>query len=1065
MKLSSGLVDGRKMALEHVAQYVRPLLGEAGERLAQTVGTQKRDAVMRGFVGLAFVETDYHAILFAQTINQDAEKQKQNWPDADVYRYSRLVPFVKAVTQHFSQRVKFVRQTYSLSGSDFHYKGIHAPLTEAFKRDLTRRVTFALFRRKISEKVVLYCALPKGLLNDAHIRQTLHTGFDSARSFFLLNLLNAFFLAEATLPDNRDLDDLLSLLRDKLGLQPGFFDRFLQAQGAALDDLHAPSTWLTSPYNSVTLPKPALQPPDAEYSWMADIRGASNITLVRPLSGSLQGKPVYLVTVEPRTHENYSAGERYPAVVKKASLDSVVKEHRGYLKVQQYFDEIRDVIPPLSVAWKLSERKGSDNYVVVTPRVSGDTLRAFIRDRWDSPWALAGQRVATFRRLLERLLRFTEVIGSASVWTDEKKAIHQPMLDSHLGESEEAKRRERKTREALAFFLDSYQEKETLIVGETTVVNPLWLFDRRKSIQWVERENRGLIRSSCRHGDFHAGNILVTEQGGVTVLDFDYVDKGYRFDDEATLEVSFLLSVANADKFRVHDTWQKVFPGLLKSLVAQTDNVTPDASVLQDPDAFEIWTLIQTVRREVTQRRYFHVYGSLLGTALFRLITSFRRELVDPHQYHPGVFSTALLYLGLIFDNLVKRERRQQTTAPVIDLFPRKENTDPLMSGNKLDLNRAYLQSVFRWQAGLAKPKPRRGAEGFIELRDEHLKELQQIVENKRSVIQQASVYRFGLRLKRIAQSNAPGIRLTQGNDWAPLLAKIYSDKAGRSDGESKQAFQNWASRYERTDANKAEVERKQIHDARVYQGLNVAPVEKSVAGWSICGLSDYGKQDEPRKNDDAFAILNIGGTLVAAVADGTGDSLDGERASKLALSSMRKELGRETDLAMAIFQASKWVQADNCAERLDGACCLVAVRAKANGDVVLANVGDTRFVPVGANQGAFPAKINKAKRWVLGGEPIGDIITSGGNLVRELQSSGNVGIRHYKAVQRFALMTDGAFVSDNEEDIAEIKAILRKSTSPKEAATAILKRALDAFKSGKDPDNVTVVVGWRKVI
>lgn len=1057
MNMASVRTISQQAALETVAKFVRPLLGETGERLVQAFSTrQKRDAIMRGFVGLSFLKTDGCCILFAQTINQMERREQhgQTQNVSPVYEYSRAIPFVKAIAEPISETSGLSKLCYSLSGADFRYRAIRDPLKEAFGNDSRSGVSFALLRLVVSEEVVLYCALPKSLLNDTRIHQTLRLGLRSARSFFLLNLLNAFFLAEATLPDNCDLENLLRLLKRKLGLPPGFFDRFLRAQDAALDDLHAPSTWHTAPYNSITLPEPALHPPTAE-AWLKGIRGASSITVVRPLFGSLQGKPVYLVTLVPRTHEGFSVGAAYPAVVKRASLASVANEQRGYLKVQQYFDEIRDMLPPLSVAWKLAERRCPENYVVVTPRVSGDTLRAFIRDRWESPWTLSGQRVVTLRGLFERLLRFTDVIGSAWEWTEMGKPVQQPMLDSHLGGSEEAKRRQEKTREALAFFLDSYHDTSALQFGMTIVVNPLWVFDRRRALRWITNRP-GIIRASCCHGDFHAGNILVTEQGGVTVLDFDYVGNGYRFEDEATLEVSFLLSVANADKFKRREIWQDVFPALLNSLSKQTDNVTPEVSVLKNSDGYDIWTLVQTIRRGVVQRRYFQEYRALLVTALLRLTTSFRREEVNPNLHHPGVFSTAIMYLGLLLGDFVKIDCMKPCA---IDLF-----SDELATKRKMSIKWAYPQALFKWLAGLANLKSNCGYTPFTAIEDVHLKELEAVSQRSLSDEEQASVYRFGLRLRRIAKANCSDVLLTEGNVWVQKLAELYSRRASTLSGQASRRLASWVTRYQHSDAENPRPERKQIDDRWVYQGLSVGPVERTVGGWSICGLSDCGKADEPRKNDDAFAILEVHGKLLAAVADGSGDSLDGKRASKLALSAMRENLGQITDIRKAVFMASERLQMDNCFERLDGACCLAVVHAKANGDIEAANVGDTRFVPGDEGQAPLPAKLDKASRRVLGGEPLGDIITSGGNLVRELHSREQVPLKYYNGVKRFALVTDGAFVSSTNADITKIRDILRSSTSAKEAAQAILSRALDAFENGKRPDNVTVVVGWRRI-
>lgn len=228
-------------------------------------------------------------------------------------------------------------------------------------------------------------------------------------------------------------------------------------------------------------------------SWLKEIRGASRVTVTKPLLGGLQGKPVFLVRIQPRTADDNPDGSPYPAVVKTASQKAVQDEHRGYLKVQQQFDEVSFALPPLAIAWR---RSGSvpeeERYVVVTPRVSGEPLIGFTSLRWSFPWSLRDKRAKTFQRILENLVRFTSAIASPSE-SEAKHPLHQPLIKSHFDASDKkAQDRFKKTKVALAFLLNGRAHYpllrfDTIPFG---IVNPLWVFGNRESVPWASTSER-----------------------------------------------------------------------------------------------------------------------------------------------------------------------------------------------------------------------------------------------------------------------------------------------------------------------------------------------------------------------------------------------------------------------------------------------------------------------------------------------------------------------------------------------------------------------------------------------
>ena len=129
--------------------------------------------------------------------------------------------------------------------------------------------------------------------------------------------------------------------------------------------------------------------------------------------------------------------------------------------------------------------------------------------------------------------------------------------------------------------------------------------------------------------------------------------------------------------------------------------------------------------------------------------------------------------------------------------------------------------------------------------------------------------------------------------------------------------------------------------------------------------------------------------------------------------------------------------------------------------------VGDSRFTLMNNNGELTHAQVDTLNRHVLGGALLGDIITSSGNVVKEVTSASDIPVTIYEDITRFVVVSDGAYVGgdDGAEDNQAIGELLKVPTATaQQIAKAILERALRAFDEWrKKPDNVTVLVGFRR--
>ncbi len=230
---------------------------------------------------------------------------------------------------------------------------------------------------------------------------------------------------------------------------------------------------------------------------------------------------------------------------------------------------------------------------------------------------------------------------------------------------------------------------------------------------------------------------------------------------------------------------------------------------------------------------------------------------------------------------------------------------------------------------------------------------------------------------------------------------------------------------------------------------------------WKYAGKTHVGVPNG-NHNDDAIGICpNARADHFLAVADGTGDSQFGSRASAVALQGLIDSWSAGVSLEWAIKLAASKLRADNLAHLLDGACTLSACVLHHEYAELVA-VGDAFFICTDTERQVHKSVFDKESRSVLGGEPLGLTITSSGRLVENLDHATRVEVVRVDRVHRVLLGSDGACTPSLNESLDELTAILGGIGSAMDIAERIVSAAQDRSRATDTYDNISAVVALR---
>jgi len=253
-------------------------------------------------------------------------------------------------------------------------------------------------------------------------------------------------------------------------------------------------------------------------------------------------------------------------------------------------------------------------------------------------------------------------------------------------------------------------------------------------------------------------------------------------------------------------------------------------------------------------------------------------------------------------------------------------------------------------------------------------------------------------------------------------------------------------------------------------------PTTSTQTGLDIGSFTDVGRVREA--NEDALLALRPDGErygqVLAVVADGMGGHKAGEVASALAIEAMRRALDEidtsETTDALLMYGAELgnrtiWDAAALDLEKEGMGTTLVCALLSANGEAVIANVGDSRaYVYVGGTATLRTSDHTWVNEQVLAGLMTEDDARTSpfrNLLTRALGSTPTVQVDLFGGLRlgvgdALILVSDGVTGYLDERDLA---AVMRAAATAQEAAERIVEQAVQ--RGGAD--NATAVVVRRR--
>lgn len=633
--------------LVRIARTIRSLL----RRLAWTLRAMERGSI-RGYIGVCIAPPSGGDVLFfAESLSRDTSKQTSEYD----YTLPRDSEFVRLILEKGPEM-----RIYTLPKKENNpviMAAVVKPIREEFGR---------------GPKQVLVLRVPLGLkgeffyaiLDEKYGEQIGRTQHLWSPIAFLLQQVVGWAFVLSSLSVEGPNDQLDEIRRDLLQALP----EWDQAIDDLLEHFHQPTgeTSGERPTRARVARRateckldtgesfPTIEVSAEERRLLASLAGARKVYPRQDLEGSNQAGRVLQVVVEPET------GPLYHAVVKSTDRRKATKEMIGHRHLLPYSRQIGDMIAPLPRIHQVRTEKRAavagieKRYVVVSPQVEGRTLHALAREQWMNQ---SLDRVQVFSSVMNRLRNFLAVIAKKKSVRCAPEAI---LLRENLHYDQpntEAARRKNKTLNALRAIRTA--KGPLLTMHGVEIVSPLWVFEHPSEVTW--RHGKGVVFDcSFGHGDFHTGNILVKLDPvrlvveRVYVLDYDYVGTYRQGVDPATLEASFLVSLAKVATFRGNEggaRWEDMFEPALRHLAGET----VWQAIENNRFAHDLAKVVGCIRQDaLRQTNYDPHYSGCLVSAMYRVLASEYKKMKSSElkNFNP-VWETAFFYMGLHLRNIV----------------------------------------------------------------------------------------------------------------------------------------------------------------------------------------------------------------------------------------------------------------------------------------------------------------------------------------------------------------------------------------------------------------------------
>jgi hypothetical protein len=428
----------------------------------------------------------------------------------------------------------------------------------------------------------------------------------------------------------------------------------------------------------------------------------SRVKLEGRLSGSLRSSgSILLVKIDPATTTGEPGGGQlsarpYPAVIKSADRRSALREYRGLNRLWGYSEDVKRFLTPTPLFFPYRDEQGRTRFAIVTPHISStSTLGSFAADRWMNEGKIP--RVYLFSHIFSEIGSFLgDISGVLPNAMNRSSSPHVHLEQSHFGGAPEAQRRRRKLGEVKwpIFLRDAPRTikitSQSLPNGPIAIVNPYYIIKnayRTEGEETIWRSGLTEVNSPIpiAHNDLHAGNVLIkwADDGslpGLNILDYDYVGEApSRYYDLATLETSFILSIAEHERFATNSTsgrdlWKH---HILPSLVLLWRPYDYADIFENNRFAYDMFNVVKMLVPDLRDREraslnpHLHACRSV---SLLRLTGSHHRRVAEHRIRLQSLLWTAAVYLGLSLRDLVSWSVEDDALAREIDI-------DSLISG------------------------------------------------------------------------------------------------------------------------------------------------------------------------------------------------------------------------------------------------------------------------------------------------------------------------------------------------------------------------------------------------
>ncbi len=227
---------------------------------------------------------------------------------------------------------------------------------------------------------------------------------------------------------------------------------------------------------------------------------------------------------------------------------------------------------------------------------------------------------------------------------------------------------------------------------------------------------------------------------------------------------------------------------------------------------------------------------------------------------------------------------------------------------------------------------------------------------------------------------------------------------------------------------------------------------------FQIEAITDSGTK---KQNDDNFLISTYSNhTMIVAICDGCGGASGSNIASDVGLKSFSFAYENTLDIKLSLNFASAAIRNYSILNNVNAETTIVILHISKNHEFTYSSLGDSFIIAKDTLGKVYNSDyyVPSIDRIVLGGEPLGNSITSSGNFNINLTNANQIQLSKIKDGTGFLLGSDGLLTND-DTDFSYFMGII-DSCNHNSISNHVYDRALNSFKKGTKPDNISAIFG-----